>query len=104
MSPLLPGRADKRDDRLARRRFYSPVYVRAAPADRPCEVGHVQEAAEQLVKWPKRGPGWHKAMILCLSALEGDPIDPQVIRQAFEAAAKEAGMLLTSDPRNASRD
>jgi hypothetical protein len=39
--------------------------------------------------WPR----WNKAMILCLSALEGDPIDPQIIRNAFEAAAKEARML-----------
>ncbi|AZO48842.1 MAG: DUF982 domain-containing protein [Mesorhizobium sp.] len=104
MSALLPGKAGRLNHTLARRRFYSPVYVQAGRPDRRYEVNHVQEAAEQLVKWSKRGPGWHKAMILCLSALEGDPIDPQVIRKAFEAAAKEAGMLLRSDQGNASRD
>ncbi|MER9832538.1 hypothetical protein NKJ51_30085 [Mesorhizobium sp. M0134] len=34
-------------------------------------------------------------MTLCLSELEGDPIDPQVVRKAFEAAAKEAKMYLS---------
>ncbi|MER9132605.1 DUF982 domain-containing protein [Mesorhizobium sp. M0768] len=45
--------------------------------------------------WTRRGPRWHKSVTLCLSALEGDPIDPQVIRKAFEAAAKEAKMYLS---------
>lgn len=77
--------------------FSSPVYVKT---DRPgfrYGVNHVQEAAEQLHKWAKRGPRWSKAMTLCLSALEGDPIDPQIIRNAFEAAAKESKMLFPSD-------
>ncbi|RWB57110.1 MAG: DUF982 domain-containing protein [Mesorhizobium sp.] len=45
--------------------FSSPVYVRT---DRPglrYRVDHVQKAAEQLRKWSKRCPRWHKAMILC---------------------------------------
>ncbi|RWO32234.1 MAG: DUF982 domain-containing protein [Mesorhizobium sp.] len=57
------------------RLFSSPVYVRT---DRPgfrYGVDHVQDASEQLLKWIERGPRWNKAMILCLSALEGDPID-----------------------------
>lgn len=36
-------------------------------------------------------------MTLCRSALEGDPIDPQIKRKAFAAAANEAQMLLSSD-------
>lgn len=36
-------------------------------------------------------------MTLCQSALEGDPIDSQIVRKAFEAAAKEADMLFPSD-------
>ncbi|RUT98296.1 DUF982 domain-containing protein [Mesorhizobium sp. USDA-HM6] len=77
--------------------FSSPVYVRT---DRPglrYGVDRVEEAAEQLRKWSNRGPRWHKAITLCQSALEGDPIDPQIIRKAFEAAAKEADMLFPSD-------
>ncbi|TGP18065.1 MULTISPECIES: DUF982 domain-containing protein [unclassified Mesorhizobium] len=77
--------------------FSSPIYVRT---DRPGlrhGVNHVKEAAEQLRKWSKRGPRWHKAMTLCQSALEGDPIDSQIVRKAFEAAAKEADMLFPSD-------
>jgi len=79
------------------RSFSSPVYVRTDRPDLSYGVDHVQGAAEQLRKWTKRGPKWHKAMTLCLSALEGDPIDPQVIRKAFAAAAKEARMLFPSD-------
>ncbi|ESZ05769.1 DUF982 domain-containing protein [Mesorhizobium sp. L48C026A00] len=78
-------------------RFSSPVYVRTDRPDLRHGVDHVQGAAEQLVKWAKRGPRWNKAMTLCLSALEGDPIDPQIVRKAFEAAAREAKMLFPSD-------
>ncbi|TIX78332.1 MAG: DUF982 domain-containing protein [Mesorhizobium sp.] len=39
----------------------------------------------------------YKAWTLCLSALEGDPIDPHVIRKAFVAAAKEAEMYLSPE-------
>ncbi|AZO28525.1 MULTISPECIES: DUF982 domain-containing protein [Mesorhizobium] len=79
------------------RSFSSPVYVRTDRLGLRYGVDHVQKAAEQLRKWSKRGPSWHKAMILCQSALEGDPIDPQIIRKAFRAAAKEADMLFPSD-------
>src|SRR5947208_12798247 len=77
--------------------FSSPVYVRTDRAGLHYRVDHVQAAAEQLVKWTKRGPRWHKAVNLCQSALEGDPIDPQIIRKAFEAADKEATMLFPPD-------
>ncbi|AZO41473.1 DUF982 domain-containing protein [Mesorhizobium sp. M7D.F.Ca.US.005.01.1.1] len=77
--------------------FLSPVYVRSDLPGSRQRIDHVEVAADELLKWAKRGPRWHKAMILCRSALEGDPINPQIIRKAFAAAAKEAQMLLPSD-------
>ncbi|WP_192183234.1 DUF982 domain-containing protein [Mesorhizobium amorphae] len=79
------------------RRFSSPIYVKTDRGGLRHAVDHVQGAAKELPKWTRRGPRWHKAMTLCQSALEGDPIDPQIIRKAFEAAAKEAKMLVSSD-------
>ncbi|RUX98102.1 MULTISPECIES: DUF982 domain-containing protein [unclassified Mesorhizobium] len=77
--------------------FLSPVHVRSDLPGSRQRIEHVEGAADELLKWAKRGPRWHKAMTLCSSALEGDPIDPQIIRKAFAAAAKEAQMLLPSD-------
>lgn len=36
---------------------------------------NVRGASEQLLKWNKRGPKWHRASALCLSALEGEEVD-----------------------------
>ncbi|WP_352873789.1 DUF982 domain-containing protein [Mesorhizobium sp. M1006] len=58
---------------------------------------NAKEALEQLKMWTRRGPRWHKAVTLCLSALEGDSIDPHIIRKAFEAAAKEANVYLSPE-------
>ncbi|CCV09477.1 conserved hypothetical protein [Mesorhizobium metallidurans STM 2683] len=77
--------------------FCSPVFVRTDQPEGRYGVDHAQEAAEQLLKWSKRGARWHKAMRLCQAVQEGDRIDPQIIRKAFEAAAKESEMLYPSE-------
>ncbi|WP_352671679.1 DUF982 domain-containing protein [Mesorhizobium sp. M0166] len=76
--------------------FVPPVFVRTASGDRHC-CDDARAALEQLKTWTRRGPRWHKAVTLCLSALEGDPVDLQVVRKAFEAAAKEAKMYLSPE-------
>ncbi|MER9215889.1 DUF982 domain-containing protein [Mesorhizobium sp. M0663] len=73
--------------------FVPLVFVKTETGDRHgCD--NARAALEQLKRWTRRGPRWHKAVTLCLSDLEGDPIDPQVVRRAFEAAA-EAKMYLS---------
>ena len=55
-------------------------------------VSNVPRAAEILLTWPERGPKWRVAVQTCVDAMEGEkPADE--VRKAFEAAAKEAGML-----------
>ena len=56
-------------------------------------VSSVEVAAEELLKWPKRGPKWKAAVEVCRSALN-DLTPSDDARKAFEAAAKEAGKLL----------
>ena len=52
----------------------------------------MQTASEQLLTWTEGGPKWRKAVKVCMAALEGKKT-PDEARKAFEAAAKEAGML-----------
>nr|WP_280944175.1 DUF982 domain-containing protein [Mesorhizobium sp. WSM2561] len=56
-------------------------------------VTHVEGAADELVTWTKRGPKWRHAVELCLEGLQGR-VPPVAVRDAFEAAAREEGMLL----------
>ncbi|WP_352739907.1 DUF982 domain-containing protein [Mesorhizobium sp. M0213] len=73
--------------------FVPPVFVKSIRHG----CNNAKEALEQLKMWTRRGPRWHKAVTLCLSALEGDSIDPHIIRKAFEAAAKEANVYLSPE-------
>jgi hypothetical protein len=57
------------------------------------ECSNVEGAAEQLLKWSKRGPKWHSAVQLCMDAMI-DQVKPDVVRRAFLEAAKEEGKLL----------
>ncbi|MER8481671.1 DUF982 domain-containing protein [Mesorhizobium sp. M0145] len=76
--------------------FVPPVFVKTETGVRHgCD--NAKEALEHLKMWTRRGPRWHKAVTLCLSALEGDSIDPHIIRKAFEAAAKEANVYLSPE-------
>ncbi|MER8383363.1 DUF982 domain-containing protein [Mesorhizobium sp. M0114] len=72
--------------------FSRPVYVKT---DRPGVTygcNNVEGAAEELMKWTKMGPKWRKAVQLCADAFQ-DRVTPEEVRQAFEAAAKEEGVL-----------
>ncbi|SJM34038.1 DUF982 domain-containing protein [Mesorhizobium delmotii] len=76
--------------------FNPPVYVRT---DRPgvrFGVSHVEGAAEQLLKWTKKGPKWKRAVEACVAGMEGE-VTPNDVRKAFEAAAKEEGVLRSSN-------
>lgn len=79
--------------------FSPPVFVKTELVGVSYACNNVRGASEQLLRWPKRGPKWHRASALCLAALEGEEVDPKEIRSAFEAAAKEAKMLLPYEGR-----
>lgn len=72
--------------------FNPPVPVRTKHVGRTYNVSSARAAAEQLMLWETRGPKWRKAVQTCLSALEGKTPAADV-RKAFEAAARESGML-----------
>ncbi|RWB26196.1 DUF982 domain-containing protein [Mesorhizobium sp.] len=76
--------------------FNPPVYVRTDHPGMRYGVTHVEGAAEKLLSWPKRGPKWRHAVELCMEGLRGQ-VPPVAVRDAFEAAAKEEGMLLSPD-------
>lgn len=73
--------------------FSPPVPVR--DVNKPgltINVSNIPRAAEVLLTWPEKGPKWRKAVQTCIDAGEGRKSADEV-RKAFEAAAKEAGML-----------
>ncbi|MBN9548505.1 MAG: DUF982 domain-containing protein [Alphaproteobacteria bacterium] len=75
-------------------RWFSPkVPVRTKQPGMRYMVSSVQVAAEHLLEWEKRGPKWRKAVEACVAGIEGK-VEPNDVSKAFEAAAKEAGMLL----------
>ena len=59
----------------------------------PVESTDVRSAAEELLKFDRRGPMWRNAVQMCTAALEGKR-PSNVARKAFEAAARESGMLI----------
>jgi hypothetical protein len=76
---------------LSRHWFSPPVNVRTPErVGLRLHVNSVEVAAEELLKWDRRGPQWRKAVASCMAALKGKAT-PEQARKAFEAAAKEAG-------------
>jgi hypothetical protein len=73
--------------------FDPPVSVRTQDIGRVYEVNNVRTASEQILQWTKRGPKWRNGVEVCLAALEGKRSSDDG-RKAFEAAAREAGMLI----------
>lgn len=75
--------------------FKTPVRVKMKAIGRTLEVKDVQTAGEQILTWAddRRGARWHKAAQVFLAVLEGSKT-PEAARTAFEAAAREAGMLV----------
>jgi hypothetical protein len=76
--------------------FSPPVYVKASRPGIRHEVSHVEAAAEELMAWDTKGPRWTKAVQSCVDAFEGR-VSPQEVREAFEMAAKEAGVYLSPE-------
>lgn len=73
--------------------FEATVHVRSMENSgitvgvRSCEA-----AIEELDTWPKRGAKWRLAYQRCYEAIE-DRVPVSEAREAFEAAAIEAGVL-----------
>jgi Protein of unknown function (DUF982) len=75
--------------------FDPPVSVKTQTIGRICQVNNVRAASEQMLGWPRRGPKWRNAIEICLAALDGRKTSADA-RKAFEAAAREAGVLIES--------
>ena len=78
---------------MARVWFKPPVTVMTEKPGLSIAISSVERAAEQLLKWPERGPNWHAAAAACMAALNGTG-PPEQARSAFVEAARESGMLL----------
>lgn len=72
--------------------FSPPVFVATESLGVTMKITNVQSAAEELLKWGRRGPEWRNAVAMCTASLEGKR-PAFVARKAFEAAARESGML-----------
>jgi hypothetical protein len=83
---------DGRGERRMLLWFSPPVYIKTNCIGMRAGINHVQRAAEQLLTWTKRGPKCKQAVEACVDAMEDDRRP-----QAFEEAAIEEGMLLSSD-------
>lgn len=70
------------------------VTVMLGPANVTYVVNNTVMAARLLLEqWPvKDGPAHRAARVECIAAMEGG--DPEKARKAFEAAAREAGVLI----------
>jgi hypothetical protein len=81
---------------MAEEWFAPPVSVRDVKrVGLTLNINNVTRAAEVLLSWQKRGPKWRAAVEACIDAHEGRKTAAEV-RKAFEAAAKESGMLRSS--------
>ncbi|GAA2867646.1 hypothetical protein GGQ99_001261 [Aminobacter niigataensis] len=82
--------------------FWPAVSIREIASGHTYNVKTVEVAVEQMETWPlpengKRGPKWRKAYKVCFDALEG-MAEANTAGKAFEAAAKEAGVLRNNSP------
>ncbi|MER8962640.1 DUF982 domain-containing protein [Mesorhizobium sp. M0701] len=75
--------------------FAPPVYVKRKRPGIRNGVSHVEGAAEELLAWDTKGPRWTKAVQSCVDARGQDV--PHEVREAFEAAAKEANVYLSPE-------
>ncbi|MER8390231.1 DUF982 domain-containing protein [Mesorhizobium sp. M0166] len=73
-----------------------PVHVKTDHPGVTYGCNSLEGAAEELMKWSKRGPKWKLALQACIDAFE-ERVTPEEARKAFEAAAKEQGVLTPSD-------
>ena len=91
------------------RPFASRVVVEMGEPLRLHSVGSVREAAEALLEWPeagREGPAFQIAATACREALSSTPRRPPWTRKtavakarnAFIAAAKEAGIFVRAEP------
>ena len=75
---------------------FALVVVKSSPVGQLRDINSVREAAEALVgDWPMKRtrPARRAAILACQDALAGR-VTPEVARQAFIAAAQEAGIFV----------
>jgi Protein of unknown function (DUF982) len=80
--------------------FDKLVFIEHRRAGTTTRIGSVREAADCLIGggWPyPRGPKYLVALRACDDALDGSGT-PEVARQAFLDAAREAGILIHEAP------
>ncbi|WP_084637058.1 DUF982 domain-containing protein [Mesorhizobium sp. WSM3626] len=76
--------------------FNPPVVVTTTEAGLRLHVSNIEAACEELMKWTKRGPHWSRAVRVCMASLAGQAT-PQEVRRCFRLAAKEQGVLISTD-------
>jgi hypothetical protein len=83
---------------MIEKRFVRPVTVKLDQETGPVEIVNARGAAEcLLMTWPaERGPRHRDAVDACLKVLEGHRSTADA-RDAFIAAAKEAGILVSDE-------
>jgi hypothetical protein len=76
--------------------FHPPVPVEDERLGLVYHVTSVEKAAEFLLVWDElgQGPAWRKAVEACMAAVDGSG-SPDAAREAFEAAARECGKLMS---------
>jgi hypothetical protein len=72
-----------------------PVFVRERSGTRTVtrEVRDVATASMMHLAWPSRGKAWRRAAEVLSDALRGEAT-PEVAREVFVEAAREAGVLV----------
>lgn len=73
--------------------FSPPVPVKTGCSGVTCNCNSVEGAAQELLKWAKRGSEWDKAIRACMMCLAGE-MTPEDVRIAFKDAAEAEGTLL----------
>lgn len=73
----------------ARHWFNPPVTVRPSKPGVRANINSVEWAAEELLKWTKRGPKWNHAVRVCMAAL-ADQATPQEVRRSPVSSRSKA--------------
>ena len=93
-------REDREGSMATGRRFDRLVVIKTRGAGTAARIGSVREAANCLIasEWPRpHGPKYIAAVRACHDALAGE-VTTEAARQAFIAAAAEAGILIGEKP------
>ncbi|WP_352917934.1 DUF982 domain-containing protein [Mesorhizobium sp. M0960] len=76
--------------------FSPPVYVKTKRPGIRNGVSHLKGAAEELMAWDTKGPEVDQGGPILRRRVRGQDV-PHEVREAFEAAAREANVYLSPE-------